>query len=489
MSDAKALAWSTVRHRKWCAVVLSSAAFAGCSGDNGGPAHELCEQPSEWKSELEIEQPQDLDDDPNVLEVEIEAAVREVEILEGVLTEMWTYNGSVPGPLLRANRGDRLIVHFTNHLPEPTTVHWHGLRVPSSMDGTEAVQNPVLPGESFTYDFQLLDAGTFWYHPHMNSGAQVGYGLYGPLIVDDPDDPLSHEDVVVVLSDVSLDADGQLSPGDQSGWFGDYFGRQGNVLLVNGKVEPTLRIRPSLSQRWRLINAARSRFFGLAVPGGEMIQIASDAGLSDRPLSLERLVLHPSERAELVVTVEESDSTQTTVAFQDVDRFETGRQEPDRNLFHLELDVACPERSESPPEQLASFAPLDLNDLFVRRIVLGETPSGDLAINGVVFPGSADDPAHVGYVGDTEIWEIVNETPNHHPFHLHGFLFQVLDVGGVQWPVRQWKDTLNVPPEQTARFIVSYDDRPGAWMFHCHILGHAKLGMMSVLDIREHDTD
>src|SRR5690606_27780119 len=134
----------------------------------------------------------------------------------------------------------------------------------------------------------------------------VGYGLYGPIVVDDPDDPLAHDDVILVLSDVSLDENGQLEPGDSKGWFGDYFGREGTTLLVNGKLEPTLKVRSGLPQRWRVINAARSRFFGTSVPDASMIRVAGDAGLSEHPVPIEQLVIHPSERSELIVTVESS---------------------------------------------------------------------------------------------------------------------------------------------------------------------------------------
>lgn len=474
---------------KNCVGVLFSAMIASCGLDQApreGERASLPPQPEGWKDELEIAEPEDLNPDPDILEVELVAALGFVELEPGLVTEMWTYNGTVPGPLLRAKKGERLIVHFTNHLPEATTVHFHGVRVPASMDGTEAVQNPVQPGESFTYDFELLDAGTFWYHPHFNSDAQIGYGLYGPIVIDDPEDPLPHEDVVLVLSDVSLDEEGKLRPGDESGWFGDYFGRQGQHLLVNGKIFPTLKARPGLSQRWRLINAARSRFFGSTVPEAKMVRVAGDAGLSEHPLAIEALTLHPSERAELLVTAHESDAREIIVPYQDVDRFQTGRPAPDVPLFRLLLEEPSPEPAPDPPEQLARFEPIPLEDAAVRKIVLGETANGDMTINGVIFSHEmhASHTSHIGYVGDTEIWEVQNETEQPHPFHLHGFSFQVLDVAGTPWPVREWKDTTNVPPLSTLRFVVRYDDRPGLWMFHCHILGHATLGMMSVLDIR-----
>jgi len=473
-------------------LVLSLSVACACSaGEDPGGDGNTTEQPKKWQDEFSLSIPPDLNADPHILEVDIEARLEELEIVPGVLTEMWTYNGTVPGPLLRASVGDRVIVHFTNHLAEPTTVHWHGLRVPAAMDGTVAVQDPVQPGETFTYDFTLLDAGTYWYHPHLHSSAQLGYGLYAPIVVDDPDDPVSAEDVVIVLSDLALDEAGQLDPDDKSGWFGDFFGQEGELLLVNGKLEPTLRVRPGLPQRWRIINAARSRFYGLAVPGAKVDRIAGDAGLSEHPLSIEQLVLHPSERSELLVTVNETDTSTITVLSQDVNRFEIGLTAGDLPLFHLDLNEPATSAPAPLPAELRHFEDLHLEGLATREIELSETEDGGLAINGVVFTETeeahhegAHTAAHVGYVGDTEIWEVNNTTEFAHPFHLHGFPFQVLDVGGQPWPVREWKDTANIPPGQLLRFVVNYDDRPGLWMFHCHILGHANLGMMSTLDIR-----
>ena len=107
-------------------------------------------------------------------------------VLPGIGTQALTYNGSIPGPLIRAHVGDRVIVHFTNGLSEPTTVHWHGIRVLAAMDGTPATQEPVMPGGTFDYDFRVPDAGLYWYHPHVHSALQVAEGLYGALLVEDP---------------------------------------------------------------------------------------------------------------------------------------------------------------------------------------------------------------------------------------------------------------------------------------------------------------
>src|SRR5215471_11237733 len=115
---------------------------------------------------------------PHTIEVILEAKVSRITIEPGHEVEAWTYNGDIPGPVIRAKVGDRLIVHFSNHLPQPTTVHWHGVRVPFAMDGVPGHSQPeVPPGGTFTYDFVLPDVGLFWYHPHVMSALQTGYGL------------------------------------------------------------------------------------------------------------------------------------------------------------------------------------------------------------------------------------------------------------------------------------------------------------------------
>ncbi|HEY7169513.1 MAG TPA: multicopper oxidase domain-containing protein, partial [Vicinamibacterales bacterium] len=139
-------------------------------------------QPERWDESLRLPEAVDRNPDPHIVEVDLEARVAEVEVASGERIQAFTYNGGIPGPLIRVRKGDRLIVHFTNQLPQPTTVHWHGLRVPIAMDGVPIHSQPeVQTGGSFTYDFVARDAGLFWYHPHVMSAAQVGFGLYGAL--------------------------------------------------------------------------------------------------------------------------------------------------------------------------------------------------------------------------------------------------------------------------------------------------------------------
>jgi FtsP/CotA-like multicopper oxidase with cupredoxin domain len=199
----------------------------------------------EWDAALGLSTPDDLNPDPRVLEINLTAEVAQVEISPGRRVEAWTYNGGIPGPLIRLKVGDRLIVHFTNRLPSSTTVHWHGLRVPIQMDGVPgASQPPVTTGGTFTYDFVVPDAGLYWYHPHVMSAAQVGFGLYGAFLVDDPAEAFSVPlERVLVLSDIDITEKGTLEDPATGGSTGMAFGREGNVLLINGRIIRASRCR------------------------------------------------------------------------------------------------------------------------------------------------------------------------------------------------------------------------------------------------------
>ena len=210
--------------------------------------------PAGWADGVKLAELPDLNPDPNIVEVNLVAQLADVEVAPGKRVHAWTYNGGLPGPLIRGKVGDRLIVHFKNELDQETTVHWHGVRVPIEMDGVpEISQPPVKKGETFDYDFVLRDAALYWYHPHVMSAAQVGFGLYGALLVDDPADNIGVADqVTLVLSDIGFNHKGELEPADSGGSAGMVFGREGDYVLVNGRHHPVLKARPGAPQRWRI---------------------------------------------------------------------------------------------------------------------------------------------------------------------------------------------------------------------------------------------
>lgn len=475
-------------------VAVALAFMLGCGGEeraadgedaapeaDGGPDAALPPAfPAGWADVVALPRAPDLDPDPRVVEIALEARVSTKEFRPGVEAEVWTYDGVQPGPLIEARVGDRLVVHFRNRLPEPTTIHWHGLRVPAAMDGTERTQDPVPPGGEFEYAFDLPDAGTYWYHPHVRSDVQVGRGLYGALVVRDPDEPPLGEELVVVLDDVLLSSDGQLAPPDAGGHFGDVFGREGQVLLVNGAVMPVLPAPVGHPQRWRVVNAANARYFRFRLPG-QVLQVGTDGGLLEAPVPLEDVVLVPGGRIELVWIPEGTPGTEALIQWLPVDRGHwSDRREPE-DLMRVRFTAGRAPPVEV-PSRLREIAPLDLTrarpqalrltqDTVEGRVVMG--------INGAAHHGTVVR----GFVGETQVWTVENTTDASHPFHLHGYFFQTLDAR--DRPIPAWRDTVDVPLKSTVKLAVHFDGRPGEWMFHCHILEHAELGMMGLLRVEE----
>src|SRR6478672_2450342 len=194
-----------------------------------------------------------------VVSVELEAREADWQFMPGRTARAWTFNGQVPGPVIEARVGDVLEVRLTNRLSEPTTLHWHGVRLPAAMDGTDMVQHPVEPRATFVYRIKLLDAGTFWYHSHSNETVQVNRGMYGALIVRGENEPVLDRERVLVLSDAPVDPTGEVWSSSARE------GRDGNLRLVNGAAEPELMIRGGQVERWRVINASSARYVKLSI--------------------------------------------------------------------------------------------------------------------------------------------------------------------------------------------------------------------------------
>src|SRR4051812_18740686 len=204
-------------------------------------------------------------DDREVIRIALEAKPTEWSVASGVTISGYGFNGQVPGPVIEARQGVPLEIKFTNSLPEPTLIHWHGLRIHAEMDGTQATQRPVAPGETFTYRFTPPDAGTFWYHPHLNETQQLEKGLYGAFIVRGADEPTVDGEQILVFDDVDADKKGRLAK--FGGWIQRHDGREGDIRLINGKAEPQLTIAAGQIERWRIINASSARYIRLSIGG------------------------------------------------------------------------------------------------------------------------------------------------------------------------------------------------------------------------------
>lgn len=421
-----------------------------------------------------IEALEDENPDPDVVEVSLVATPARLELENGTTTDVWAYNGTVPGPALVADVGQRVIVHFENELPDPTTIHWHGLRVPANMDGTEVQQSPIEPGQSFTYEFVVPDAELAWFHPHLDSARQVEMGLYAPIVIGDGSGV--GEGRVMVLDDVLLEG-GQIAPADAGGHMGSMQGRIGNVVLVNGHQRPVLEAPAGTTERWRLVNAANARRFRLALPGARFTLVGTDGGMLESPREIEEIDLAPGERADVIVELPSSRGDHDLMTSGGDGMMSLSGSD---SVLVVRMTGGEP---TSGPDVDALMQPLpDLPEPTVDRTVrfsggmmgggmMGG--GGGFRINGESWPDVTPLEARAG---DTERWVIENDTAMDHPFHLHGFRFQVEGTAG-------WKDTVHVPSRGKVTIRVPIDDNPGRWLFHCHILEHAEEGMMGELRV------
>jgi FtsP/CotA-like multicopper oxidase with cupredoxin domain len=425
---------------------------------------------------LESAQP---DEGGEVVRVDLDAREIDWEFVPGQMTRAWAFGGQVPGPTIEARVGDVLEIRLTNHLPEPTVVHWHGLRIPAAMDGTDMVQNPVAPGETFTYRFRVPDVGTFWYHSHFNETVQLERGLYGALIVRAPDEPVFDADRTFVLDDVELEKDGQVKP--PGWWIESHDGREGSTRLVNGRQEPEIRMAAGQIERWRFVNAASARYVRLSVGGQSFTIIGTGGGLVPSPVPASEVLLPPASRIELAVgPFAEGDTLRLETLPFNRGSFKSHRKP---ELFAtVRVEAAAPSRTRL-PDRLREIAPLVTGPVAANREVrLG---FGLGLKHGVEFDINREQHHHAepARVGELQIWDVLNRTPVHHPFHLHGFFFQVLEVNGKAPDYLSWDDTVNVPAFGKVRIAWLPDDRPGGWMYHCHILEHHAAGMMAHFDV------
>lgn len=421
----------------------------------------------------------------------------------GPRTPVWTYGGTVPGTEIRARQGGRLRVAVENRLDEPTTVHWHGLRVPNEMDGVPGLTQPAIqPGETYDYEFDLPDAGTYWYHPHTNSAEQLGRGMYGALIVEEYEPPLVDRDVTWVLDDWRLSEDGTISAGFDNIHDMTHGGRLGNTATLNGRIQEAFAIRQGERIRLRLINVSNARVMALEFGGHTPTVIAFDGQpVTPHQPAKNIVLLGPAMRADVILDGTGTPGERFTVT----DRAYKGYEY--RVLDLVYDDQILRDGTLDPPVALAanSMPEPDLGKAVSHRVAFTGGAMGGLtsavldgterdlrtlvtdygkawAANGIVSNGVMEAPLVTVRRGQTVRLELVNDTAWPHPIHLHGHSFRVLTRNGAPAEHREWLDTVFLRSEERAE-VAFVADNPGNWLLHCHILSHVWGGMAGVLRV------
>ncbi|MGF1631349.1 MAG: multicopper oxidase family protein [Kiloniellaceae bacterium] len=429
----------------------------------------------------------------------------EAQLLEAgqPATRTWLYDGVSPGPVIRARQGEEVFVRLVNKLPQPTTLHWHGIRIDNAMDGVpHLTQHAVAPGESFDYRFTVPDAGTFWYHPHDRSWEQVARGLYGLLIVDEagPSAQAFDRDIAIVADDWRLGEDGQIdeaSFGHMMDW--SHAGRLGNTLTLNSRDILDVPVQSWERVRLRLCNTCNARVLELRIENHQVWLMALDGQpVAPRLLTDGYIRLAPGERADVVIDAFLDDfELGKTAAITEV----SGGQRLIAGRLVLSGAILRVAPLSVPPHPLpANPLPtdLDLDSSLAVELLMEGGAMGSLAqamhegemkdirtlvgagmvwsLNGVA--GMTEQPLFTAARGRTVTVDLTNDTQWPHAIHFHGHHFSVLERDGAATNDDAWKDTVLLDRQERAK-IAFVADNPGRWMIHCHMLEHQASGMTS----------
>ena len=412
-------------------------------------------------------------------------------IASGGDSDILGFNGQFPAPVIRAKQGKLLRIKFINKLDEATTIHWHGIRILNSMDGVpNLTQPPIPPGGSFLYEFICPDAGTFWYHPHMNSVEQLGKGLVGALIVEEYT-PQDYHDVILGLKDWRLKNDGSYLPlSIPREAFRD--GTLGTIATVNGMQKPTIEVPAGERLRLRFLNMDNTRVFNLSMRNNAAYIIAIDGSPIAAPLPLD---IHPTGagmRLDAGFICPEEIGVEIPV-FDMKGRF---------GVEICRLKTVAPKTKTT---KKVGIPALPINPIPAPDLSAAESLSFVFEWAGALSPSDAKgqvdhsfwlinrrawsdhshqhlpEPLATLSLGKSYIFELHNATPHHHPIHLHGLIFTVLESDKKDiTPFHT--DTILLEKNERAK-IAFVADNPGKWMFHCHVIEHMKTGLMGYITI------
>lgn len=413
------------------------------------------------------------------------------DIVPGFTTNVLGFNGQIPAPTIRCRQGDKVTIRFTNKLSEPTTIHWHGLRIPIEMDGVPFLsQPPIMPGETFVYEFTPPDAGTFWYHPHMNSVKQLGMGLVGLIVVEESTPVQFDEEHALMLKHWHLDKQGQwkdlMIPRLSA-----RMGTPGEWSSVNGVHEPTYQLKQHATTRLRIANVDNTITYPIAVEGADAWVIAIDGNPIKTPYRLTEHKIGPGMRVDIGLVAPKAGKRVNVLQMKGRFPF---------SLCEFEVvDSALIEGQTLPLLPLNPVPKLDLaNAEEIDFVFEWEGAVSPVSKDGKSMPkfwltnkrawegmskDNIPDPLATLELGKTYIFDLKNVTQYHHPIHIHGHTFTVLELDGkkIEEPFHTDTVLLGKNGRAKAAFVA---DNPGRWMYHCHVIEHMKTGLMGYIEVK-----
>ena len=410
----------------------------------------------------------------------IEAQEGSTEFFDGYQTETYGYNGSFLGPVIRVNRGQTVKIRTSNKLSDETTFHWHGLELPGEADG--GPHQNLKSGESRIIEFKVdQEASTLWFHPHPEgkTSEQVYKGLAGLIYIDDENSgnlglPSDYgvNDIPLIIQDKKFDDQKQLNYQEAK----NEDGTIGDALLINGTLNPKLTVNNE-KVRLRILNGSNARNYTFKLStGNSFVQIATDGGFLNKPVTLNEITLTPSERAEIIVDFSGYDSSSDVALI----------NEDETILLPFAINNQLID-SGNIPESLNDFAVTDEE----RNLPVSKKLELFGMGNMVTINGKQFDMERIDFTqkqGVTEIWEIYNKPDMMggmiHPFHIHGTQFKIISIDGIEPPENEqgWKDTVAIQPGEKIKLAVKFKNK-GIYMFHCHVLEHEDNGMMGQVKV------
>ena len=426
-----------------------------------------------------------------VLEVDLTAQYSDLVLAEQSFPQMMTYNGQIPAPRLEVHPGDRLIIHFKNDLDQATNLHFHGLHLSPDQDN---IFLKIAPGQSHTYELDIhpeQKPGTHWYHPHLHGSVaeQLFRGLAGIIVVrgalDEMPEIAAAQEEFFLLQDFA-------PPDTDRHHMNLMAGREGSLRLVNGNYHPTIDVTEDLL-RLRLVNASPSRFYHLEIKGQKLVQIANDGGALSQPIEIEKLLLTPGQRAELLIR--SADLPDIPIHFLNLPYQRTqmgmmGNQTPqvieaiaDFKRAAKDFDVVSLPKTLQPIEQLPE--PKQTRQ-FTLNHGMAKGMGMAFLINGESYSGEVQTEVTLDTVEDWEIW---NTGTMDHPFHIHTNKFQIISRNSIPEEMIAWHDTVLVKVGETIKIRMKFEHFTGETVYHCHILDHEDLGMMGKLKINASSED